>query len=281
MKKLYSLSALALLILGLSVTSCAPSEEDDIFDQTAAQRLAESVTYYGDILTSQGGKWQLEYFTTENEPGYIYLFTFDKNGSVTIAGQNKYIGKLTNPNEGKPIYGSEVSLWEVITDDGPVLSFNSYNTIFHLFANPEDIPDTDESETGYGHEGDYEFNLMGYANDTLRIEGKKYGVKMIMTRLPQTTDDETYMGEVVSMTDSFFNARIPTVYLNLPNGSRYIVENGASQIITFYPDGETELDRYNNKVEKSLLAISLPTLLFNGRPIWIIAEVSLPTHSRR
>ena len=98
------------------------------------------------------------------------------------------------------------------------------------------MPGTEANEAGDGHKGDYEFDLMKYSNDTLYLEGKKYEQKMIMTRIDQSTDDEKYLGEVVALTDSFFNAKIPTVYLNLPNGKRYTVKNGASLLLDFCPE---------------------------------------------
>lgn len=235
MNKILSISAVALLGLGVAFSSCS-REEDDIFDHSAAQRLDEAKTSFKQILTDKGGKWQLEYFTTDSEEGFVYLFTFNANGSVTISGDNRFIAYLSNPDATGTAYGSETSLWDVIGDNGPVLTLNSYNKYFHLFANPEDVPGTAANEAGYGHKGDYEFDLMKYSNDTLYLEGKKYEQKMIMTRIDQNTDDKKYLGEVVALTDSFFNAKIPTVYLNLPDGKRYTVKNGASLLLDFCPE---------------------------------------------
>ena len=84
MNKILSISAVALLGLGVAFSSCS-REEDDIFDHSAAQRLDEAKASFKQILTDKGGKWQLEYFTTDSEEGYVYLFTFNAHGSVTIA----------------------------------------------------------------------------------------------------------------------------------------------------------------------------------------------------
>lgn len=235
MNKILSISAVALLGLGVAFSSCS-REEDDIFDHSAAQRLDEAKASFKQILTDKGGKWQLEYFTTDSEEGFVYLFTFNANGTVTISGNNRFIGALSSGDATTTAYGSESSLWDVIGDNGPVLTLNSYNKYFHLFADPEDVPGTDANESGYGHKGDYEFDLMKYSNDTLYLEGKKYEQKMIMTRIDQNTNDKKYLDEVVALTDSFFNAKIPTVYLNLPDGKRYTVKNGASLLLDFCPE---------------------------------------------
>lgn len=235
MKKLYKFSAIAAVLMSASLASCN-HEEADIFDQNAAHRTEEARKMYKEILLDKGGKWQMEYFTTEEEHGYVYLFTFRNDGTVTISGNNEYITKLTNIDSNVPSYGSETSMWTILSDNGPVLSFNSYNTIFHLFATPEDIPGTERDEQGYGHSGDYEFDLMKFSNDTLYLEGKKNGAEIIMTRIAPETDDETYLNEVVALADSFFNAKIPAVYVNLPGGYRHVVLNGATQLPKFYPE---------------------------------------------
>lgn len=243
MKKLYKFSAIAAVLMSASLASCN-HEEADIFDQNAAHRTEEARKMYKEILLDKGGKWQMEYFTTEEEHGYVYLFTFRNDGTVTISGNNQYITKLTNIDSNVPSYGSETSMWTVLSDNGPVLSFNSYNTIFHLFATPEDIPGTERDEQGYGHSGDYEFDLMKYSNDTLYLEGKKNGAEIIMTRIAPETDDETYLNEVVALADSFFNAKVPAVYVNLPGGYRHVVLDGATQLPKFYPETGDYITEY-------------------------------------
>ena len=243
MKKLYKFSAIAAVLMSASLASCN-HEEADIFDQNAAHRTEEARKMYKEILLDKGGKWQMEYFTTEEEHGYVYLFTFRNDGTVTISGNNEYITKLTNIDSNVPSYGSETSMWTILSDNGPVLSFNSYNTIFHLFATPEDIPGTKRDEQGYGHSGDYEFDLMKFSNDTLYLEGKKNGAEIIMTRIAPETDDETYLNEVVALADSFFNAKVPAVYVNLPGGYRHVVLDGATQLPKFYPETGDYITEY-------------------------------------
>ena len=75
MKKLLNISLLLIVALSMGLASCN-HEEKDLFDDSAAQRLSQTQEYFYDLLLSEGGKWQLEYFTTPDEPGYIYLFTF-------------------------------------------------------------------------------------------------------------------------------------------------------------------------------------------------------------
>jgi hypothetical protein len=267
MKKFLNISLLSLVAFSALTLGSCKNEVDEIFDDDAVARLEKAQKDYYEILTDKGGKWQMEYYANADEPGYIYLMTFNKNGSVTISGENQWIGLIQGKNYGSIGYGSETSLWDVITDNGPVLSFNSFNKFFHLFADPEDIPSTDteaDDETGYGHEGDYEFDLMKYSGDTLYVTGKKYGIEMIMTRVDAGIDDEVYMNEVVAMADSFFNAKIPQVYINLPNGVRYIVKNGASSILRVFREGADEIttaETYNVIITHDGLSFMNPVTL--------------------
>ena len=248
MKKFLNISLLSIVALSsLSLASCK-NEVDNIFDDDAVIRLDNAKAMYTDILTSNGGKWQLEYYSNTEEPGYIYLMTFSKDGSVKISGANKWINYIQSGQLTRPAFGSDVSLWEVIADNGPVLSLNSYNKYFHLFADPYDIPssssaasDKDVNETGYGHEGDYEFDIMKYSGDTLYLTGKKHELNMIMTRVDASIDDEVYMNEVVAMADSFFNAKVPAVYINLPNGVRWVVKDGATSILKMFREDADEI----------------------------------------
>ena len=260
MKKFLNISLLALVVFSMFSLASCKNEVDNIFDEDAVIRLDKAKAEYSDILTRNGGKWQLEYFANENEQGYIYLMTFAKDGSVTISGNNQWINYVKTGSTKTPAFGSEISMWEIIADNGPVLSFNTYNKYFHLFADPYDIPstggaatDADIDESGYGHEGNYEFDIMKYSGDTLYLTGKKPTrseryVDMIMTRVDGGINDEVYMNEVIAMTDSFFNTKIPQVYINLPNGVRWIVKNGASSILKMFREDADEIStaEYHN-----------------------------------
>lgn len=263
MKKYLNIAALALVAVSTLLMSSCKNEVDEIFDEDAVARLAKAQAEYIDILTSNGGKWQMEYYANDEEPGYIYLMTFSNDGSVVISGMNKWIAYVNGTGSSStmgstPVYGSATSLWDVITDNGPVLSFNSYNPYFHLFADPYDIPDQtsgamqDDSndESGRGHEGDYEFTIMKFSGDTLYLSGKKSGIDMIMTRVASTIDDEVYMNEVTAQADSFFHAKIPHVYINLPNGNRWIVKDGATSILKMFREGADEIStaEYHNVI---------------------------------
>ncbi|MDE6510862.1 MAG: DUF4302 domain-containing protein, partial [Muribaculaceae bacterium] len=192
MKKNIYISILA----ALALTACS-NDSEEIFDQSAAERLEQYKKDYADVLTADGGLWSMEYFANPDEPGYVFVMKFDKNGSVDISANHKWIG-------GE--FKQETSLWKMIADNGPVLSFNSYNNLFHIFSDPANIegPDApkgeegDINETGYGHEGDYEFQVMEVLDEgkTVRLLGKKRLYDIFLHRLDAATDIEGYLAEV-------------------------------------------------------------------------------------
>lgn len=261
---------MAMLLMGVT-TSCFKMEEADIFDDNAATRLEKAVTEYTNVLTDKGGKWMLEYYSNGDEPGYVYIMTFEKNGWVTMSGKNKFIGEVKGND--KAIFATEKSLWEVISDNGPVLSFNSYNTIFHLFANPEDIASTETDEQGYGHEGDYEFDIMKYSGDTLYLDGKKYERHMLMTRI-DVEDDENFFTELDEVATRF-SPLVPELYLTTPSGQRYVCGNASSMIWSIYPEGGdkiTETQTYNAILTKDGVRFM--------NPLYILADYGdLPMQS--
>lgn len=267
--KYLKLSLLAILIMGVT-TSCFKMEEKEIFDENAATRLDNAIKNYNDILTREGGKWMLEYYANANEVGYVYLLTFDKNGSVKISGKNNLIGEVKGL-ELTSAFGSEVSQWEVIGDNGPVLTFNTYNKYFHIFANPEDIATTETDEQGYGHEGDYEFDIMKYSGDTLYIDGKKYENHMIMTRIKDVDDDEAFFTQLDELKASIFSLVIPELYLTAASGKRFVCSNASTMMWNIYPEGGdaiTETLSYN--------AIFTPSGVRFMNPLGILANYNEP-----
>ena len=157
MKKIFSISLL--FCAALVFVGCA-GEEDDLFNKTAAERLNEASDLYSSRLTAQPNGWAMQlYPTTKDEApygnGYLLLLRFNTNHTVVAA---------MNISMSSNVFKEDSSAWDVITDNGPVLTFNTYNTVIHTFTNPEDISSTgskDEpnDETGTGIGGDYEYIL--------------------------------------------------------------------------------------------------------------------------
>lgn len=174
MKKIYYL---LLLTLPFLFQSCL-KEEEDIFGKDPSVRVEEALKNYKKVLASAENGWLLEYYAETNQVygGYNFAMKFS-NSDVTAYFE------LADPTT------SMTSLYQLISDDGPVLSFDTYNPFLHFFADPSsDMPDA--------YEGDYEFILMGISEDgsTINLKGKKTGNRMVMKQLAESPD--TYLSKV-------------------------------------------------------------------------------------
>lgn len=245
--KLYILPVLA---LGL-FSSCS-NEEESVFGLSAAERLEAGQKEYFNTLCSDGGVWAMEYFANEEEPGYLFVMKFRDDKSVEIATDHKWMG-------GK--YDSEISLWDVINDDSNVLTFNSFNTLFHVFSNPENITgldapkDTngeDVDEQGYGHNGDYEFLFMEHKDGNIRLLGKKRGYYAYLRHLPEDTDAEQYLADVAAKRKIFTNKNFDTyVMTESATGAEYDVKGLGSGVVTVMPHNTT--NQYAQTEEKACI----------------------------
>ena len=215
----------SLLISSAIILSSCLSEEKNLFPESAALRLNQTVEDTKQLLISppDNNGWVMEYFPTNYTEGYTFLMSFDKNTFATIAAKNKYT----------PVYATEKSAFDVIGDNGPVLTFNTYNKIFHLFSDPKD-PKGGSGLDGIGLEGDYEFIIMNVANDQITLKGKKRGTDILMYPLVRGQDWEDYFNSLNKMDASVFNPKLP-VTLTLKSNevdSIYYLNDGSTHIFT-------------------------------------------------
>ena len=210
MKMKSILKYIPFLAVGIAFNSCS-FEQDDLFDASAAERLNEASKHYTELFAASKGGWAMEYYPNTDKRGAVIMMNFNSNDSVETAMNNSYSSDK---------YISDKSCWEIITDLGPVLSFNSWSDVIHTFSNPE-------NPSGRGYEGDYEFVITDAKDgaDHLMVKGKKRGIYQRMTRMPEGTDYKAYLEEVNSFTKKIFPEDCPN-YLILELGdSIYEVED--------------------------------------------------------
>ncbi len=205
----HKIYALAVFAICLSLTGCT-YEEDDIFDNSAAERLIIGAEEAAARLTSSPAGWVMEYYPTEDsveDPqglGYLICSKFSTNGSVLVGMKNQFSGD---------VYKEDTSAWGIVTDTGIVLSYNTYNQCMHAFSDPADISFTDSSETGKGCEGDYEFIFVSIPEEEnpeyLMLKGKKRGVYIRTTRLAEGTDFQEYIEDVQAFSNNIFTSSAP------------------------------------------------------------------------
>ena len=210
MKKILSISLI--LAAALTLNSCV-KEEDDIFDKTAAERLNEASGLYASRLMASPNGWAMQLYPTNYDEwpygnGYLVLCRFNKDFSVNVSMDNIF-------SEGQ--YREDTSLWEVLTDNGPVLSFNSHNDCIHAFCDPYDLwftgtEDHDNNESGTGAEGDYEFIIVDAPEDAsyMMLKGKKRGTYNLLTPVEEGVNFKDYLADVKNFRKTFFPLNAPT-----------------------------------------------------------------------
>lgn len=214
MKKNNKISNKPSILLLLSVlflfTGCR-KEEIDIFPNSPAERLNQAMSTYEDVLTSAENGWKMEYYANTQGGGYTLLMKFDASGLVTIASRS-----LLTKNA---VYEQDSSLYKVIADNGPVLTFNTFNQVLHVFSNPEHPEILDPHEEGYligyGWRGDYEFIIKEAVEDTVWLKGKKYGAEITMTKLAPDIQWQTYLDELGDMDKMLFHMDVPMLTLKV------------------------------------------------------------------
>lgn len=238
----------------LCLTACS-GEEADIFDSSAAERLNAASALYSARLTAQPNGWAMQYYPTydDEEPngvGYLMLCRFNKDFSVDVSGYNwpQWIQQYNTEerkNEWVPTYYQEyredTSFWEVITDNGPVLTFNSYNSVLHYFSDP------DFRETGTGFGGDYEFIITDAPDDAsyMVLKGKKRGTYNLLTPVEEGVEYKTYMSEVRDFQSKLFSPSNPSNCFLVVGDSIYVMEDAVNGLPSLYPVGTDKIVNQN------------------------------------
>lgn len=186
----------------------------------------------------------MEYYPTNDTiipqgMGYLMLVKFNNNQSATIAMNNKYTNNA---------YRESTSAFEVITDNGPVLSFNTYNDCLHIFSDPEDIKSTAKDEQGLGFEGDYEFVIVDAPEnaDHIMLKGKKRGTYIRLSRLDEGTDFKTNLSETNDFMNKIFSASAPNMDVLHIGDSLVRIKDASTGRANLYPyNGDAILDENN------------------------------------
>lgn len=180
MKKKIFIYLLFLLPM-LAFQSCLKDQED-IFDKDPSLRVQEAMENADKALTSSENGWELDYFAHEKRQYGGYAVT------VKFA-------------DGKAIVGGELdmehtyeSLYKMTNDQGPVLTFDSYNALMHYFATP--------SASNYeAMHGDFEFVIDSVGSDVVKVHGKKTQNVLYFRKLQ--TSSEEYLAKVKEVEDNF------------------------------------------------------------------------------
>lgn len=195
----------ALLLSTLFLQSCLKDQED-IFDKSSSLRMQEVLDKTKDALTSNENGWSLDYYPDRDLSygGIAYAIQF-KGTEATVYSQESDKG--------------ETSLYKLTNDDGPILSFDSYNSLMHAYATPS----SGEYEA---KDGDFEFIIMDVQSDLITLKGKRSGNMMYMHRLSKPAKD--YIADIQSIEERMASGK----YAFVVNGDSILVKRNLN-IFTF------------------------------------------------
>lgn len=194
MKKIFFYIMFA--VAGLSLQSCL-HDDDEIFDKPAAERINEAVANIKEVLTSSQEGWVMHYYV-----GREYAY-----GGLNLAmkftdGKVQMYNETAKKSDGS--YKSVVSTYKITRDQGPVLAFDTYNDLLHVYGDPAGSGPTDVD----GWEADYEFVIMNISEDqnTITLQGKKFNNTIVLERLNRPIAE--YLDAATKMAESLTNAGI-------------------------------------------------------------------------
>ena len=183
MKKFINIFAILLAVVSLQ--SCL-KDDDELFDEKAAVRINNSVEEVKNALMSSSNGWHLIYYCGQeySGAGYNMYMKFNK--------QYAYISSdYVKPDS------VDRCTWTVNKDQGPVLAFDTYCPILHSKSDPS-------SSAIDGEAGDYEFVVQKITTDSIYVKGKKFGNKMVLTRVPENIVWKDKLAKIQSIKNTLY-----------------------------------------------------------------------------
>ena len=171
------LSILLMMLPAVLLTSCLKDQED-LFSDSASQRVANYLDKAKKVLISAENGWVLDYFPHSEQAfgGYSYTLKFDeKNVTACFELADEVTESIT-------------STYLLDNEDGPCISFDTYNDYLHFFSTPTGASGPGGYEA-YG--GDYIFIILNISEDenTITLKGNRSGNIMYMHRLTESISD--------------------------------------------------------------------------------------------
>ncbi|HXK75300.1 MAG TPA: DUF4302 domain-containing protein [Bacteroidaceae bacterium] len=171
------------LILATTLfVGCTP-EQDEIFDESAAQRIESNIKDIVETLEGSPNGWQMDLFTGTFGTNVMVKFA---DGKVTAS--DYLVHDADEQSE---------SLYSVIQNGGPVLTFNTFNEIFHAYSDPIEPGASYGNNEGLG--ADFEFVVLSYSQDEIILRGLKHRRLCRLVRQPETTTWAETLGAYQTM----------------------------------------------------------------------------------
>lgn len=229
----------ALLVSFIAFNACT-SDVDNYFPESAPERATKTVAEVKKILQEAPNGWRMEYYGDMIYGGYNVLCQF-KGDSVQIAsekaGKNHEAGLDAS---GNLITETSLAHYSVNQSMGVVISFDTFNKLFHYFADPKN-EDYGEAGTGFG--GDFEFRVLKYSPDSIQLQGLKHGDRIMLYSMKADMDWASYLKEVENVKN--FMASSSYTLLAGNDTLAEVTQYGDYHSLIFqYPDSMGEMKTY-------------------------------------
>lgn len=210
---------ISVCLMALLAWGCTTGDIDDVFEVNASQRLDNMSQECMDLLTAAPNGWVIEYYpeASQSYGGYVYLASFDTDGNVTVAGE---IGETDE---------RVTSHFSILSSNSVVLSFDTYNSLFHYFADPD-------VGSGSSYEGDFEFAFKGGDSSELTFTGVKTGNTIMFRALDADVDWTTYLTQVAEMESTILNSPYVSYVYNGSDGTFTFDMDTSYRLLTYVPD---------------------------------------------
>lgn len=170
-----------LLLLPMFTFQSCLKDQEDIFDKDASLRVQDAMDNADKAFVSAENGWILDYYPEEEQSYGGYVVTVKFADGKAIVG-----GELDTENTYE-------SLYKMTNDQGPVLTFDSYNEIMHYFATPGD-------GNYEAMHGDFEFVVDSVGTDVIKVHGKKTQNVLYFRKLQTSAED--YVKKVMEVEDN-------------------------------------------------------------------------------
>lgn len=170
-------------VLPLLVFQSCLFEDEELFEQSASERVGDLASQTEATLLSNPTGWVMEYFPSLSYGGYNFVIGFAD-------------GKATISCETAAADYTEECLYDVIKEDGAVLTFNTYCSLLHQFHEPS-------STSVGGKRGDYEFRVISVSSEHIELQGKLNERRINMYPLPEGHTAESYLSAIKTMQKSW------------------------------------------------------------------------------
>ncbi len=237
-----------MMLSGAALTalmSACTFEQEDYFDESAALRIQhvnEEIKAALCAPSSENG-WLIQYYVAGTDDydfeGFNLFGKFYESGKVTLSSDHRF---LRNANAGK--FTEYTSYYEMLSEEGPVLCFNTWNDILSVFVDPVSPSSAPNAliDDGEGMNGDDRLVVVSYNSDEILLRGERHTQPIRFVRLDRSPEE--YLAGTASAKAIFASGRINEFSLSNGEAERFI--SGLSKGYFDY------VDRLDDPLDKSV-----------------------------